>query len=1604
MHDKLIRQVNGEIAEALAARKLAALPSRKGILSLLKDPVWTDSLAALFPIRARLTCTQVLELCAPLLNRLVPAPPEEGWLALCYQYVCRLMFPENGSAPRASAVEDGARLYLTVLQVLLDHERAALPFDPLLDVQLLSEEEYRRCDTAREYHRFLSAWREEYLYELMRLGMEITPFRTLSHIAGVHYIAMTAARGLEEAGVEVDLALISGAAAAHDLGKFGCRSGERVPYLHYYYTDRWLEVRKMEGISHIASNHSVWDLELESLSVESLLLIYADFRSKQDRDQQGGEITVLYPLDQSFQVILSKLDNVDREKRRRYQFVYGKLHDFEDYMRSLGVDVDLAGRPGIPTPHKDPALMDPEETLNSLILLSVDHNLRLMHMLSNEQKFGNIIEEARSSKSWQQLRAYLNVFEEYFTYLSVRQKTQALSFLYELLVHREGDIRRQAGGLIGQLIARFHLVYRKEIPADAQNDPAEEVPFTLWEQYLDMIIFPDHKTTPQQRSHISYTLKLVVGSMLDHARPGDIPRFLSALLKYYDDPEHTAPDTAFTLLDAIRYLPPRYYGDETRARLIEFGGHFARSGDLRLVTAALEFFREAERSIPRTHPQMARIAQIAQEVESDQLTTIFLKCKILRRAGVDVTAMEQTLYQLDITSEVFLDNLKIATPWIVKVAGVELLRDQVEYGMKTHTLHIATHFSNLVKVSERVVVRHTAGSALVRTLALLRRDQRNEVVVELGKGLEMGQYEISKYIPEYLGEAALYLHPSELDEQVLWLKGLLGSPSDSAVSGALNTAGVLLQHYPAYRERFSEPETAYEGRRQELLGLLLQGLAHYREAVRQEALLVIGKLLFERPVLDMEEKGRLFALCYRKLLFLIQEAPRQSSLTFFYRAAALAHINRFIALRRLDHGPFTFAPPRKVAFFPGTFDPFTLSHKGIVHAIRDLGFEVYLAVDEFSWSKKAQPHLIRRQIVNLSVAGDFHVQLFPDEIPVNIANPEDLRRLRALFPKQEVYLVAGSDVVANASSYKAPPQPNSVHHMNHVIFRRVGEAELPRDLPITGKVIQLQLPPHLEDISSSRIRENVDLKRDISNFIDPVIQDFIYQNGLYLRDSQDKPLLYAGDLEFQWVDDPSPLLLAELTAGRPERDAVRSAIARQGDRVVLLRRTGPKPQLLGYASYRYLSTSDLFSAMEDTELANRIRLRAAGKTLLITGLAADGSDRHKDYGQLLLSELLARALEEEYVYAVFRPHDRSLSPELEHALTRQGFLPREGTAPIREVDMHAPTVLIQNLETAIQEPLCHNGRVLSAIRRGHERLQLALTGLYPGSLVLTLSADVIHHRLLEKITSYNNVPAVPTTPRVLGENMCVPFGKLLRGKIVPNTVTKTVHTDKVFTPDLSESTIEAFPYYSPIPYQIRTIKSFGRPVILVDDLMHPGFRMRALDPILRREEVPIRMVLVGVLSGYGKDLMRSWDRPVDSVYFLPRLRQWFVEATLYPFIGGNTVRRPSSPVPGLLPGINHILPYAVPHFQDECGREAVFRLSQTCLECAYDVITTLEQEYRGLYGRNLTLSRLPEAVILPLCPDKGTCLSYDPNLAPSVYLENDLEQLLRTQSSDWLWE
>ena len=1577
MNKKRIRQMDLALRRRLSDRPAADyFAPGDALLRTLESEGYMQRFAGLFN-GTRLRCADVLALCRPELETLCPGEPSEGWLAYAYDYARRLLYPEKtGAEPFAP----GAVFLLSVLQVLFAAEAELLPHDPAWTFDFLTDDELAGSPCAPSYQRFLRLWRREFVYELMRLGLEVTPYRTLEHIAGVHHIAVTAARALRKSGVAVDVALVSGAAAGHDLGKFGCRPGERVPYLHYFYTDQWFRRRRMTDIGHVAANHSVWDLEPDYLSVEALLLIYADFRVKQLHDAQGREITRISTLAQAFQVILDKLDDVDGEKQKRYTRVYARLEDFEQFMVSCGVDVTMSGGDTPPLPEKHTALMTDDEALRALTLRCVGHNMELMHRLTDQRSFARLLEEARGETDWRRLRAYLAVMESYSLYLHIPQKVQTLTFLYELLMHREGDIRRQAAALLGEIIAGFHAGYAKERPADIRPDPRAITDVDQWRLYLDKILYPDHKLMPQHRRWIGYTLKFAVGSLLSHC-PGREERFLAPVFAYYRRPEDLDDYTAFQLLDTAAALPDTAYTASRARQMTDFAAALSLRKDLTIRMAAVLLLDR----LARLYPEDGRALEAVTAVpDGDSGTLRYLKQDVLSQGA-------PLLLPEDVVSEIFLDNLKTATPWITKQGNLRLLTDFARSG-KSPALHIATHLSNLIKVSDRVTVRHSAGNALLALAPRLTADQRNEVAVELCRGLELGQQEFTKYIPDYLGRFALWLPPAELDEVLDDLRVNLSSSDSRVTASVLDTVGVIYEAYDAYRSRFPETDDAYRRRRERLLGLLMRGLSGIDGATRQEALFVLGRRVFGSGELGRHEKRRAFMLTQRKLLSAQDEFPGEG-LTFYYRAAMLGKLYRFITEERLFHKGFDFGAPRPVAFFPGTFDPFTLSHKGIVRAIRDQGFEVLLAIDEFSWSKKTQPYRLRRRIAAMAVADVFHVSIFPEDFPVNIANPENLHELRAAFPGRSVSIVVGSDVVLHASSYKKSVTPDSIHTFDHVVFRRTEPDAEPADYScITGKVLELTLPPQLEEISSTRIREAVDANRDISNLIDPTVQEFIYRRGLYLREPQDKPVLRTEDLSFLPASPETAEKFLRTMLSVPTAAALRTQIESRGDDVMVCRDTDGT--ILGAASYACLDSARLFARLGDPALSGLVRQNAGGRTLLISGLFVPRGERQSDLCQLLITEVLTLALSREFTYALYLPLEGAVSGYGRQLLTLQGFVPAGDSTEALAVDMRCPIVLSRNVDTAVKAPFSSSPRVLAAIAAAHRRLQAALTKLQPGSLVLSLSAGVIYHRLLQRITGRNGVPAEPTTPRVLGPDICVPYGKILRGVAVPNTVTKTLRTDKVYEPDLSTYSIEAYPDYSPLPDQVRTIHAFARPVILVDDMLHDGKRIRRLAPLLAETNTPVDQVLVGYLTGMGRDLMEQLGYDVDAIYYLPNLRLRFVESTLYPFIGGDTVRRSEALPGGLQPAVNRILPYAAPEYTG-MDDETAWELSLCCLENARDILLALETEFRSLYARNLTLSRLGEAVILPLCPDKGGCMTYDLSRAASTYLEGDIELLKR---------
>ena len=231
------------------------------------------------------TCLRVLEECIGVMEQ----PPADltSWLSNLCDRLSDNMFPDAEHPARDLTGDE--QLYLAVLENVLPQHIAA--FDPLTDVLRFDESALSESRVAEEYARYHRAIVASHVLPLMRISREIRPFDPASHTIGVHNVALHTAILANRAGLNVDLPLVSAAAFGHDIGKFGCRGDDarRIPYLHYYYTWQWFSQHDIEEIGHVSANHSTWDLEFENLPVESLLLIYADFRVRGTRGESGKE-------------------------------------------------------------------------------------------------------------------------------------------------------------------------------------------------------------------------------------------------------------------------------------------------------------------------------------------------------------------------------------------------------------------------------------------------------------------------------------------------------------------------------------------------------------------------------------------------------------------------------------------------------------------------------------------------------------------------------------------------------------------------------------------------------------------------------------------------------------------------------------------------------------------------------------------------------------------------------------------------------------------------------------------------------------------------------------------------------------------------------------------------------------------------------------------------------------------------------------------------------------------------------------------------------------------------------------------------------------------
>ncbi|TDT61162.1 cytidyltransferase [Fonticella tunisiensis] len=1571
------------------------------------------------------SCFSTLILIKNLIDLIAPVQNNMEWLMNVYQYALSKSFPHASTLVYTSIDAQSYEIYLKVLKIASQIQKHSNDgtWQSKYPLYFLSQEEINSLENPDEYLKFLNSFDEEYIYEMMKLNQELLGYNTLDHICGVHYLAMFLARQFQSLGLPIDLGRVSGASAGHDIGKYGCTGSEikRVPYLHYYYTDLWFTRHDILYIRNIALNHSTWDLELENLPLESLILIYSDFRVKNLKDKNGKDTMHFLTLKDAFNVILDKLDNVDDMKLNRYKRVYSKLEDFESFMINIGIEVntdfsDRVDNEALKIRKKfSYPLMHGQEVVENLKYVSIENNIKLMYKLRTESSLNFILDLARSENDWKNLRQYLQIFEEYSTYLTQKQKLITLNFLYEELTHPEEDIRKKSAELIGVLIAEFDEDYRKELPSSAKLGSPKFTSVDLLNKYLGLFLFPDHKILLEHRKWIVYTLPIMISSLFNNAKSNLIDAYCDVIFKYYDKEKYSTNDNKLTLLYAAKYIP----FSENKDSLVIF------NYILDMLDSKNSILRIAALDVSRS---------LLYRLSSDFIFIINLKTKLTHKVNYSKIPAENFLKekianQLDLDDaikkrfsdfckrdlkkipDIYLSNLKTATDWIIKKIQVELLLDHSLKHPKENAFYTALHYCNLLKVSAVESVRNFAGDALVRIIPHLSPEQRNDVAIELLRALEIEGLRFAEFIPYSLGQILLFLKPIELDEVTDDLIGKIKQSEPRVKSLILKTIGIVIANYPKYRYMFNEDEKNFKNRLIKMLGILLNGLVNYNVQVKQMAYRVIGKDIFCSRWLGLEQKYNIFKLISKKLLTLIVD-DSDEELLFLTKAASLNHIYRFISEYTCIRGKIELQHPDKVAFFPGTFDPFSLSHKEIVKAIKDLGFEVFLAVDEFSWSKQTRPHMIRRNIISMSIADELEVYLFPEDVQINISNNDNLSTLRNAFPCSEIYIVVGSDVLLNASAYKKSKSENSIHSFSHIIFKRnmkpAGKKHRLDDVLklIDGEIIYLSLAPQYEDISSTRIRDYIDKNMDISSLIDPLVQRYMYENGYYQHEPQYKSPIQTVSVDVEVINNINEGIIDEICSLLENRpydlyEKLKNFSKKPSARIVALRSVNENNSIVAFSLIHWIRISELYRELQNVLVCEYIRKNAAGRIVLIGGMYINKNTKIKNLEQMLLTETLAFCLSRDYDYAVYKSIILDFSSrQIEDVLRLQGFIKlpyNSNDSPFYVVNMSSPCTLNLDIKTIIKEPFRSNNNINKVIKTSRKRLQEALTKLYPGNLVLSFNRNMMYENIIKKICRENGVPTTPLCPRSFGNSMCVPFGNILKRNIVPNTITKSLHTEKYFSRDLKSYTIGPFPNYLSLENQIRMLKAFDRPVILVDDILHKGYRIRALDPLLNKEGINVQKIIVGILSGMGKELMDIQNRSVDSAYYIPKLKVWFNESLLYPFMGGDTVWQGDYPRRNLIPSINLILPYASPTFIKGTSTSSIFNLSKVCIENALDIMAALESEYQFIQERSLTLGLLGQVFMSPRCPDHGYNMNYDLNLNASHYLKNDLELLSRIE-------
>ena len=96
MSKKQIRQIVSDLTECLCEREFLERSglTKKNIVMLMNKDHWEEQLVRLIPIKSRISCRLIYEICEEPME-LLGGCPKDGWMKFTYQYVCHIFYPDE---------------------------------------------------------------------------------------------------------------------------------------------------------------------------------------------------------------------------------------------------------------------------------------------------------------------------------------------------------------------------------------------------------------------------------------------------------------------------------------------------------------------------------------------------------------------------------------------------------------------------------------------------------------------------------------------------------------------------------------------------------------------------------------------------------------------------------------------------------------------------------------------------------------------------------------------------------------------------------------------------------------------------------------------------------------------------------------------------------------------------------------------------------------------------------------------------------------------------------------------------------------------------------------------------------------------------------------------------------------------------------------------------------------------------------------------------------------------------------------------------------------------------------------------------------------------